>query len=321
MFKGPKISVVIPVYNVADYLSRCLESLRCQSLLDIEIICVNDGSTDNSAEIIEKQMKADGRILLINKKNAGVAAARNTGIDAATGDMIMFLDPDDYLAENACERVYEERINHYADIIVYGSTPFPEIPKPDPWVVWNLESRDKYYDKPSEKALFKEQNATPFIWNHAFSRDFLNDNKIRFIEGVKFGEDLVFLFQTVPMAQRVQYISDELHYYQSYRSGSFMQKYNAENEIRLQQHVKNLETITEYWDRKKILDKWGKSYFDWFIDFIVPDLIYIEPKNKQNLAREVIKIIEKYHLKRFYARTKLETKTRIKRLYKIGKGK
>ena len=70
MFKGPKISVVIPVYNVADYLSRCLESLRCQSLLDIEIICVNDGSTDNSAEIIEKQMKADGRILLINKKNA-----------------------------------------------------------------------------------------------------------------------------------------------------------------------------------------------------------------------------------------------------------
>lgn len=68
MFKGPKISVVIPVYNVADYLSRCLESLRCQSLLDIEIICVNDGSTDNSAEIIEKQMKADERILLINKK-------------------------------------------------------------------------------------------------------------------------------------------------------------------------------------------------------------------------------------------------------------
>ena len=97
MVKGPKISVVIPVYNVADYLSRCLESLRRQTLLDIEIICVNDGSTDNSDEIIREQMKIDSRIQLIDKQNAGVAAARNTGIDAATGDMIVFLDPDDYL--------------------------------------------------------------------------------------------------------------------------------------------------------------------------------------------------------------------------------
>ena len=131
MVKGPKVSVVIPVYNVADYLSRCLESLRCQTLLDIEIICVNDGSTDNSAEIIQEQMQIDSRIQLINKQNAGVAAARNTGIDAATGDMIVFLDPDDYLANNACERIYEERLNHYADVIVYGSIPFPEIPEPD----------------------------------------------------------------------------------------------------------------------------------------------------------------------------------------------
>ena len=97
MVKGPKISVVIPVYNVADYLSRCLESLRRQTLLDIEIVCVNDGSTDNSDEIIREQMKIDSRIQLIDKQNAGVAAARNTGIDAATGDMIVFLDPDDYL--------------------------------------------------------------------------------------------------------------------------------------------------------------------------------------------------------------------------------
>ena len=100
MVKGPKISVVIPVYNVADYLSRCLESLRRQTLLDIEIICVNDGSTDNSDEIIREQMKIDSRIQLIDKQNAGVAAARNTGIDAATGDMIVFLDPDDYLTTN-----------------------------------------------------------------------------------------------------------------------------------------------------------------------------------------------------------------------------
>ena len=174
MVKGPKISVVIPVYNVADYLSRCLESLRRQTLLDIEIICVNDGSTDNSDEIIREQMKIDSRIQLIDKQNAGVAAARNTGIDAATGDMIVFLDPDDYLTTNACERIYEERINHYADIIVYGSKPFPEIPEPDAWVAWKLNSRDIYYPEPNEKSLFGETNSEPFIWNHAYSRDLLN---------------------------------------------------------------------------------------------------------------------------------------------------
>lgn len=319
MVKGPKISVIIPVYNVADYLSRSLESLRRQTLLDIEIICVNDGSTDNSAEIIREQMAIDSRIQLINKENAGVAAARNTGIDAATGDMIMFLDPDDYLAVNACERVYEERINHYADIIVYGSIPFPEIPEPDAWVVWKLNSRDMYYPEPDERSLFGETNSEPFIWNHAYSRDFLNDNHLRFEESIKFGEDIVFLFETVPLAQRVQYISDRLHYYQCYRSGSFMQQYNGEAEKRLVQHVKNLRTITMFWNEKELLTKWGTAYFEWFIDFIEPDLIQFNPKNKQKLALETVKIIEKYNLKRFYGHSRMEIKEKTKRLYKMAK--
>lgn len=319
MVKGPKISVVIPVYNVADYLSRCLESLRRQTLLDIEIVCVNDGSTDNSDEIIREQMKIDSRIQLIDKQNAGVAAARNTGIDAATGDMIVFLDPDDYLTTNACERIYEERINHYADIIVYGSKPFPEIPEPDAWVAWKLNSRDIYYPEPNEKSLFGETNSEPFIWNHAYSRDFLNDNQLRFIESIKFGEDIVFLFQTVPMAKRVQYISDQLHYYQCYRSGSFMQQYNDETEKRLVQHVKNLRTITAFWNEKGFLNKWGRAYFEWFINFIVPDLIQFNPKNKKKLALETVKIIEKFNLKTYYKHSKLEVKEKTKRLYKMAR--
>ena len=129
MVKRPKVSIILPIYNVEDYLSRCLESLINQTLLDIEIIGVNDGSKDHSADILRQYMALDSRIQMIDKENGGTASARNAGLDAASGEMIFFLDPDDYVAKNACERIYEEHLSYGADIIVFGSTPFPEIPE------------------------------------------------------------------------------------------------------------------------------------------------------------------------------------------------
>ena len=170
MEKRPKVSVVIPIYNVENYLSRCLESVIHQTLLDIEIIGVNDGTKDNSVAILRKYMELDHRIQLVEKENGGLASARNAGLAVAMGEMVIFLDSDDYLAKNACERVYEEHLNHNADIIVFGSTPFPEIPEPDPWFVWNLSCRDVYYPKFVPDALFKEPSGNPFAWDRAFSR-------------------------------------------------------------------------------------------------------------------------------------------------------
>ena len=108
MVKRPKVSVILPIYNVENYLSRCLESLMNQTLLDIEIIGVNDGSKDRSADILRQYMALDSRIQMIDKENGGTASARNAGLDAAAGEMIFFLDPDDYVAKNACEGIYEE---------------------------------------------------------------------------------------------------------------------------------------------------------------------------------------------------------------------
>ena len=129
MVKRPKVSIIIPIYNVEDYLSRCLESVMNQTLSDIEIIGVNDGTKDNSVEIMREYMALDSRMQLVEKENGGLSSARNAGLAVATGDMILFLDSDDYFALNACERIYEERLNHGADIIVFGSTPFPEVPE------------------------------------------------------------------------------------------------------------------------------------------------------------------------------------------------
>jgi len=112
-----KVSVVIPVYNVAPYLTKCMESVSGQTLHDIEIIAVNDASTDNSLAILKKFAKHDSRIKIINhKKNTKTAGCRNDGLDAATGEYVCFLDGDDYLDDDFCEKLYKLAISEKADI-------------------------------------------------------------------------------------------------------------------------------------------------------------------------------------------------------------
>ena len=107
----PKISVIIPVYNTGKYLSECLDSVLAQTFTDIEIICINDGSTDNSAEILKKYAKKDPRIHVITQKNAGVVVARNNGVKHSTADLIYPLDSDDIIVPNCLNTLYE-KITH-----------------------------------------------------------------------------------------------------------------------------------------------------------------------------------------------------------------
>ena len=121
-----KISIVIPVYNVEEYLALSLASAMTQTYEDIEIVCVNDGSTDKSLEILEAAQAKDSRIQIITKRNGGLSSARNAGIDAAKGEYICFLDSDDLLEPEACETIIEVFDDTNADIVTYGATAYPE---------------------------------------------------------------------------------------------------------------------------------------------------------------------------------------------------
>ena len=112
----PAISVIVPIYNVEPYLSQCLDSIISQTLADIEIICVNDGSTDNSLQILQKYAAQDNRIKIINQPNQGLSAARNSGIDVATGEFIGFVDSDDYIAPDFYETLYTVAKKYKANI-------------------------------------------------------------------------------------------------------------------------------------------------------------------------------------------------------------
>lgn len=319
MEKNPKISIIIPIYNVEKYLSRCLESVINQTLLDIEIICVNDGTKDNSIDIVKMYMQQDDRIRLIEKKNGGLASARNAGMKVATGDIIVFLDSDDYIALNACERIYEEKLNKNADILVFGSQPFPEIPQIDNWILWNLNCRDVYYPEFKPAALFDEASGNPFAWDRAFSREFLKKNDLWFREDVLFGEDIVFIMEAAPVANGIQFISDKLHFYQCYRAGSLMHVYNKDIERKLEQHVVNMRDITSYWKEKELLDKWGGEYLKWYIDFILNDLTAYKPENQKQLAQSVLNIMEEFGLIEWKEKSSLKVKEKYRILNRVAK--
>lgn len=115
-----KVSIIVPVYNVEKYLKRCLDSLVNQTLKDIEIICVNDGSTDGSLAILNEYVRNDDRIVVINQENSGQSVARNRGIDVAKGEYIGFVDSDDWVCEDYFERLHNSAIQNNAEIAVGG---------------------------------------------------------------------------------------------------------------------------------------------------------------------------------------------------------
>ena len=123
MFNKLKVSVVIPIWNTEKYLRKCLASVVNQTYKNLEIICINDGSPDNSLAILEEYAKKDSRIIIINQGNAGVSTARNRGLDIATGEYISFVDPDDWIESNT----YESTVNLFeknpkVDLITFGTT-------------------------------------------------------------------------------------------------------------------------------------------------------------------------------------------------------
>lgn len=114
----PKLSIIVPIYNVEKYLPRCIESILNQTFREFELILINDGSTDNCKEICEKYKKIDSRIIVVNKKNGGVSSARNFGIDISRGEYIGFVDPDDFIDANMYEILFNTANSYNSDMVI-----------------------------------------------------------------------------------------------------------------------------------------------------------------------------------------------------------
>lgn len=215
---NPKISIIVPIYNVCEYLPECLKSLTDQTLKEIEIICINDGSTDKSLEIIQKYAKSDNRIVVINQKNQGVSVARNRGLAEANGEYVVFVDGDDFLESYACELIYQQFVKQKAEVAFYGLNNY-----------YNISHQETSYLNNIMKSILKKkleytfENILPLqtnITNTAFNRKFLLKHRIVFPENIKTAEDGIFARLVALCHPKYCLIGETLYNYRKNREGS-----------------------------------------------------------------------------------------------------
>ena len=238
----PKVSVILPVYNVGKYLRQSLDSLINQTLKDIEIICVNDGSIDDSYEILEEYKEKDSRIKVIHKENKGTGAARNDGLRLATGKCIGFVDPDDWVKPNMFERLYQEIKEKDLDIVMCMPDGYDEknaVNAPFPYFV------DANFEHIIDDRIFNWRDLSPFqypmcVWNKLYTKKLFDDNNIDFAEGLDF-EDHKVIFGTLLTAEKMYFIREKLYVYRFNREGSVL----TDNNRRLIDHIKIFDIVED----------------------------------------------------------------------------
>lgn len=208
-----KVSILVPVYNTERFLAECLDSLVGQTLKEIEIICINDGSTDGSLGILQRYAKDDKRIRIFNKKNTGYGDSMNVGLSEATGEYIGIVEPDDFVEFDTFEKMYLVAKENDADVVKanfyeYSTAKKGDIHKSELFlkaevgkVISTRECRHIFYQQPS-------------VWSAIYRRGFLEKNEIRFLPSVGASyQDAGFSFKVFATAKRVYYVDEAfLHY-------------------------------------------------------------------------------------------------------------
>lgn len=238
--ENPKVSIIVPVYNTERYLNECIDNLKNQTLKDIEMIFVDDGSWDNSLNILNDQAQKDNRIRVIHQENQGAALARQTGIDAAKGEYIKFVDSDDILERNACELCYKKAKNNDADIVLHNIYIFT---KDCRW------ENDRYNG--TEEQVITEQIFNPLcvsLWAHLYKTDFIRKNDINFKNICSMGEDVYFNKVSYPTAKKIVTIPDYLYSYRVDNNDSLMHTVRGERD--LLQRINNFNETREFYKNK-----------------------------------------------------------------------
>lgn len=228
----PKVSIIMPIYNVEQYLEQCLDSCINQTLEDIEIICVNDGSPDNSMQILENYSKKDLRIKIINQENQGISETRNNGFKFASGDYILFLDSDDWLKENACEVAYNQAIKNNNDFVYFSHLVYSE--STGKYKEINITKFAEKLKDEKQINLKKVKNVNyiynAYVWNKLYKRQWLINSNITFING-KGEEDLPYTISVYLNSSSMSYIIEPLYIYRE-RTNSLTWTVNIENLVK-----------------------------------------------------------------------------------------
>lgn len=291
----PKVSVIIPVYNVEKYLRECLDSVVNQTLKEIEIICVDDGSTDSSLDILKEYATKDNRFTIITQKNLHAGVARNRGIQLAKGEYVHFLDSDDWIEQDAYEKLYKILKDNKADLVKFKaysfnnqtgettSRPYLDIKWVDEKcfntclnIIEDTKNTIKLPDSP---------------WSGFYNLDFLKRNNIYFDDFIC-ANDVGFFYRCIINAEKIYLSSEKLVYYRENMKNSLIAK-RAENfncQTALYKVVKNVSKNLPHQNRQIVMDEIIQAVFNWYNKCLKEYTLSI--KTEQNIKKEMKKFLK-----------------------------
>ncbi|MDU4892497.1 MAG: glycosyltransferase family 2 protein [Clostridium sp.] len=290
-----KVSIIVAAYNIEEYIERCIQSIINQTLQEIEIIIVNDGSTDKTLDVIKRCENLNNRIIVVNKENGGVQSARNAGLKEAKGESILFIDGDDWLDKKALYNLYNELQRKEQDIVCYGyyqTTKFNE---------YN-EFRNKYsgkYENEGFLSMALNNKVIPSICCKLIRKEFLDKNNIKLVENIAFGEDLATTIELACHLPKVSILEECYYYY-----------FTRENSVTNKITDKALDLFIAFDYIEKMLVKYG--YYNKFkeeYDFLAYYHLYFERIVGQT-------VFNKTHKKIYYSYRAMKVNINKNKYYK-----
>ena len=238
MNQNYKISIIVPAYNVEKYIEKCLNSILNQTYKNIEVIVVNDGSTDNTLNILEEVSKTDNRVILINQKNSGVSSARNNALEKVNSDFIMFVGSDDWIDENTCEIAINEATNENADIVMfgyireYGKKSISKATFEDDKIVFEKQDimnklHRKIFGPVDEELKYPEKlNAVTTIWGKLYKTNLIKNIKFVSLKETGLCEDGYFNIDAFKNCNKAIFIKKYFYHYRKVISGGSLTQKN-----------------------------------------------------------------------------------------------
>lgn len=277
----PKVSIIIPVFNPGNLLVKCLDSVKNQSMEEIEIICIDDGSTDNSLEILERYGKLDSRFKIFHQENLGAGLARNKGIDYSNGEFILFVDSDDFIEENTCETLYYLAKYLYCDLVLFDAVCHMENNRNLDIIHFSKNNPNDFnnftfdYNYTKDKVFHADYGV---IWTKFYKSSFLKDNKIMF-PNHKIYNDVEFHIKTLTLAKNIGYSPNCFYHYNSIGQSSLQTSYTKSRDVFIFFDV--LDDIFSFLNENNLYEEFKMDFIDFSIFELKNKLKSIDENFKQ----------------------------------------
>lgn len=261
-----KISIVIPVYNVEKYICKCIDSVLSQTLKEFEIILVDDGSTDNSGTICDEYALKDNRIKIIHKNNGGVSDARNTGMDLAEGEFMLFVDSDDWIEHGTVEYLYNKIVENQSDIVVCSHC--CDYTNNNYSIYKDLLDETFQSRQEIAEAIYKMDNISVFnmVWNKLYRTSIIKNNHLCFIVDGMPGEDLLFNCDYFKYVNKASFISQRLYHYVREDEDTLVSKHKIDLFSKVQIFSNARKSLYNYYNM--INGKYSILYANTYVEYI-----------------------------------------------------